>query len=85
VAYRIEFAPAAERQFRRLSREIQVRLKPRIDALANNPRPHGTKKLSGEEDLYRIRIGDYRVIYQVQDFLLLIVVVKVGGRKDVYR
>lgn len=69
----------------RLPRKIQVRLKPKIDALADNPRPHGTKKLAGEDDLYRIRIGDYRVIYQVQDLVLLIVVVKIGGRKDVYR
>jgi len=85
MAYRIEFSRRAERQFKKLPREVQVRIKPRIDTLANNPFPRAVKKLSGEENLYRLQIGDYRFIYQVQKRALLILVVKVGHRREIYR
>jgi mRNA interferase RelE/StbE len=85
MAYRIEFSPAADRQFRKLPQEIQLRLKPRLDGLMNNPFPRGIKKLSGEENLYRLQMGDYRIIYQVQQKVLLVLVVKFGHRKEVYR
>ncbi len=83
--YRIEFAPAAKRQFDRLHRDLKERIRPHIDALATNPRPHGVKKLTGPEGLYRIRVGGYRVVYQVRDEELLVLVVRVADRKDVYR
>ena len=85
MAYRIEFAPRADRQFRALERSLQVRLGRRIDSLAENPRPQGIKKLAGEEDLYRLRVGDYRIIYRIQEKRLLVLVVGVGHRADVYR
>jgi mRNA interferase RelE/StbE len=85
VVYRIELRPVAVRQFSALPRAVQHRLRAKIDALANNPRPHGVKKLEGSPDLYRARAGDYRIIYQIQDAVLLITVVKVAHRKDVYR
>lgn len=85
MAYRIEFAPRAERQFKALDRSIQMRLSRRIDSLTGNPRPQGTKKLAGEEDLYRLRVGNYRIIYQVQEKRLIVLVVSVGHRADVYR
>jgi len=85
MAYRIEFSPAAERQFKKLPREIQLRLKPRMDGLIMNPFPRGVKKLSGEENIYRLRVGDHRIIYQVQQKALLVLVVKLGHRKEVYR
>ncbi len=53
--------------------------------LDDNPRPHGTEKLTGSEDFYRIREGDYRIIYTIKDKELIILVVKIGHRKDVYR
>lgn len=84
-AYRIEFAPTAKRQFDRLSRDLKERLRPHIDALAADPRPSGVRKLAGSEGLYRIRVGDYRVIYEVRDDELLVLVVRVGHRRDVYR
>ena len=62
-----------------------MRLRTRIDSLADNPRPPDTKKLSGAEELYRIRVGDYRVLYAIQDKVLLVLVVKVGHRREVYR
>jgi mRNA interferase RelE/StbE len=85
MKYRIEFSPTAERQFKKLPKEVQARLKHRIDILAENPFPRGVKKLSAEEDLYRLRIGDYRIIYQAQGKALLILILKLGHRKNVYR
>lgn len=85
MAYRIEFAPRADRQFRALEKSLQTRLGRRIDSLAENPRPQGIKKLAGEEDLFRLRVGDYRIIYQIQEKRLVVLVVGVGHRADVYR
>jgi len=85
MRYRIEFFPRAELQFKKLPKELQIRLKHRIDTLAENPFPRGVKKLSTEENIYRLRIGDYRIIYQVQGNALLILILKLGHRKDVYR
>lgn len=74
----------ADRQFRNLPSQIQQRLKSKIDSLATTPRPHGSEKLSGADLLYRIRVGDYR-IYAVEDDRLLVLVVKVGHRREIYR
>jgi mRNA interferase RelE/StbE len=83
--YRIAFSPRAERDFRALAPEIRRRLKPRIDALAHHPRPRGVNTLSGEERLLRLRVADYRVVYQVHGHTLTILVLKIGHRRDVYR
>ena len=85
MAYRIEFTTKAHKQFRDLQKPIQKRLANRIDALANDPRPQGVTKLSTEESLYRVRAGDYRVIYQIQDKVLLVLIVGIGHRSDVYK
>ena len=85
MSYRLEFAPRVHRQLHRLPRDIQVRLAAAMEALAANPRPHGVKKLSGEENLYRIRAGDYRIIYQIRDKELIVLIVKVAHRREVYR
>jgi len=85
VAYRVEIAPAARRQIKRLKKAVQERIISSVDALGEEPRPAGIKKLSGAKELYRVREGDYRIIYQVQDEVLLVLVVKVGHRRDVYR
>ena len=85
MSYTIEFSHRARRQFKDLPKQVQVRLKTRIDALSENPRPRGVEKLKGEDDLYRIRIGDYRVIYQVKDKALIVLIVKLGDRKEVYQ
>ena len=83
--HRIVFAPRAERDFRVLAPEAQRRLKPRIDALAREPRPRGVETLKGEENLLRLRVGVYRVIYQVEPKRLVILVLKIGHRREVYR
>lgn len=85
MSYTIELSRKAERDFKGFDKALQKRLKTKIDSLAKNPRPSGVKKLEGEEDLYRVRVGDYRIIYQIQDDKLIILVVKIGDRKEVYK
>jgi mRNA interferase RelE/StbE len=85
MAYTIEFSRSADREFRKLPLQIQHRLRPHIDALANDPRPAGAKKLKAREQLWRIRAGDYRVVYEVRDRILVVLVVRVAHRRDVYR
>ncbi len=64
---------------------MRKRIARRIEALATEPRPSGVKKLEGEKDLYRIREGDFRIIYRIEDRILLILVLGIGNRRDVYR
>jgi mRNA interferase RelE/StbE len=85
VQYRIELSKPAVRQFEKLSKAVKTRLKMRIDALAHDPRPQGIKKLVEEDELYRLRVGDYRIIYQIQDKVLLVLVMRMGNRNEVYR
>jgi mRNA interferase RelE/StbE len=85
LAYRIVISRRAERQFRNLTRAVQVRLAARIDSLAQNPRPPGAVRIEGTELIYRIRVGDYRVLYAVEERDLIVLVVKVGHRREVYR
>ena len=85
MVYTVEFAPRAARDFRKLPAEVRRRLSPHIDRLARNPRPHGSSKMSGPEDFYRIRVGDYRIIYTIEDDRLVILVVRIAHRREVYR
>ena len=85
MAYNVVLSPLAERQFRRLDTFIQKRLKPHIDGLAIDPRPAGTVKVAGESDLYRIRVGDYRIVYYVWDAEKHILIAKIAHRREVYR
>lgn len=85
MAYKVEFAPAAARQIKKLPTSSQKRIITRIENLASNPGPPGSKQLEAKENLYRLPAGDYRIIYQIQDTILLILVVKIGHRRDVYR
>ena len=85
ATYSIEVSSTAERQIRRLSRNDQLRVLRAIQALSIDPRPPGCRKLAGHDDVFRIRIGRYRVLYSIADQRLTIIVLKVGDRKDVYR
>ena len=85
MVYRLKIKDQALKALQKISEPDQGRIRRRIDALADDPRAPGTKKLQGADDLYRLRVGDYRVIYQIQDDVLLVLVVRVGHRKDVYR
>ena len=85
MLYSIQFTPRAQRDFSTLDRAIQQRLRRHIDQLAENPFPVGAKKLHAEEPFYRIRVSDYRVIYRVEANELLVIVVKIGHRREGYR
>ena len=83
--YEIEISRTAERQMRRLPRADQARVARTMLVLANDPFPRGVRKLAGYDDVFRVRTGRYRILYSVSDRALVIVVLKVGHRKDVYR
>jgi mRNA interferase RelE/StbE len=85
VSYQISVSTAAERQLLKLPGNIQQRIEPAIDQLANDPRPPGCVKLAGEDGLWRIRVGDYRIVYTVKDKQLIVLVVRIAHRRDVYR
>ncbi len=82
--YTVRFSPRAQRDLRGLPAQIVQRILPRIEELATEPRPQGAKKLSGTQHIWRIRIGDYRVIYLVEDTIKLVEIRKAGHRKDIY-
>jgi mRNA interferase RelE/StbE len=84
VTYPIEVAPAAVRQLRKLDRAAQRRVQAAIELLATEPRPSGAKKLVGGDGEWRVRTGDYRVVYEIHDTVLLILVVAVGHRREIY-
>lgn len=82
--YRIEVTPRAQKDLKALPTRERQRVAEQIDALKIDPRPTGSRKLRGREDFYRIRAGDYRVVYQIEDEVLLILIVRVGDRKEIY-
>jgi mRNA interferase RelE/StbE len=85
VAYAVEFLPSAARQLASLPREVQRRIARSIDGLKENPRPRGVKLLHAEERISRLRMGDYRVLYKIEEDRLVIVVVRVAHRRESYR
>jgi mRNA interferase RelE/StbE len=85
VTYRIEVAPVAIRQLRRLDRAAQRRVQAAIELLAEKPRPSGAKKLVGGEGGWRVRTGDYRLVYETHDDVMLVLVVAVGHRREIYQ
>jgi mRNA interferase RelE/StbE len=87
-SFTLEFTSAAIRELEKLDLNIRRKVFSDIEQLKENPRPHGVGKMETKEKLYRIYVGpgkNYRVIYQIRDEVLLVIVVKVGDRKEVYR
>ena len=84
MTYRVEIARPAQKSLAALDGSIRPRVITAIRALAENPHPPGSLKMVGREG-YRIRIGDYRVIYEVREMVLLVDVVEIGHRREVYR
>ncbi|MDO4716658.1 MAG: type II toxin-antitoxin system RelE/ParE family toxin [Propionibacteriaceae bacterium] len=84
MSYDVSFTTAAVRQIKKLPRPARDRILDAIEGLAEDPRPHGAKKLVGEQTAWRIRVGDYRVIYDILDAELTVTVVLVGHRREVY-
>ncbi len=83
--YRVIVRPSADMALRRLPRETQQRLVSAMRGLATNPRPLGVGKMQGGGNLWRIRVGDYRIVYEIHDARVLILVLAIGHRKDIYR
>ncbi|MEH2086470.1 type II toxin-antitoxin system RelE family toxin [Nostoc sp.] len=85
MSYKVEILRGALKQLKKIPSELQERIQIKIDDLATEPRPNGVKKLKGKENAYRIKVGDYRVIYDIFDDLLVVNVVEVGHRKNIYK
>lgn len=83
--YAVEFLPSTDKSLARLPLGTQRRIVLAISELAVDPRPIGSVKLAGALEVWRIRVGDYRVLYEIHDRRLLVLVVRIGHRKDIYR
>lgn len=85
MSYMIQFKNSALKELRKLPKAIADQVAGDIDGLSGNPRPPGHKKLKGNYNLYRLRSGDYRIVYQIHDKVLVVLVIRINNRKDVYR
>ena len=86
MSYTVEISRPAEKFLRALTdKKLYQRLRATLDALKEILRPSDCVKLQGEEELYRVRVGDYRIVYQIQDRRLVVLVVQVGHRREIYR
>lgn len=85
MTYHVEIAPAATRQLRKLDPQARRRIVTVLELLATDPRPAGAKKLEGGEGEWRVRTGDYRIVYEVDDEVLRVLVVAVGHQREIYR
>ncbi len=85
ASFRIEVSATAEKQIRKLPREDQLRVLRAIRPLANEPTPPGSRKVRGYDDVFRIRVGTYRILYRVEGRCLLIIILKIGHRREIYR
>ncbi len=86
MPYTVSIKPKAEKYLEGI-RDVRLyqRLRDAIGGLASDPRPAGCLKMEGEDGLYRVRVGDYRIIYQIHDAVLVVLVVQIGNRREIYR
>ena len=85
MAYEIILQPSVARELRKLPKGIQKRIGKKIDELASNPPPPDAKTLAGSEGFLRVRAGDYRIIYTIKDQTLIVLVVRIGHHREIYR
>ena len=85
MKYQVYIEASARRFMRKLPRYVQKRLDPAIMALADTPRPAGCVLLAGHPNTYRIRVGDFRVLYRIYDDRLVVLIIRIGHRGDIYR
>ena len=83
--HKLEISRTAERQLRRLPADDRRRVARAMVALGDEPHPPGSRKLTGYDDVFRVRVGVYRIIYSVASRTLVIIILKIGHRKDIYR
>ena len=84
MKYAIEIAPVVDRQLQRFPKSDRKKILLKIESLAGDPRPHGYKELVGFKGFYRVRVGNYRVIYNIFDDIFIVSVIKVANRRDAY-
>lgn len=85
MSYKILIDPSAERELRKIDIRRRDKIIDAIDDLARTPRPSGAKKLTGSQNTYRIRSGDYRILYRITDRELLVLVIRIAHRRNAYR
>ena len=85
MAHEVRFKDSAAAAVEKLPEAVRRRLIARAEALADDPRPRDAVKLKGAEDTYRIRVGDHRIIYRIEEARLVVLVIRVGHRREVYR
>ena len=83
--YSIQLKPSARKELEALPDRILARIVQKLELLSITPRPAGCKKLKGISDTYRVRVGDYRILYRIEDSLLIIEVIRIANRKDAYK
>jgi mRNA interferase RelE/StbE len=85
LKYRIEFKLSAAKALKKISKPDQRRIRDKIDSLSENLPDPATTKMKGDNPFHRIRIGDYRIVYEIHGDILVIIIMKIGHRKEVYR
>ena len=85
ASYKIEWKQSAKKELKKLDKQIIPRILQAVENLANNPYSSGSKKLIGSNSIYRIRVGDYRIVYNIKSSVLIIEIIKVGHRREIYR
>ncbi|MDJ0575963.1 MAG: type II toxin-antitoxin system RelE/ParE family toxin [Xenococcaceae cyanobacterium MO_234.B1] len=80
-----EWKQSAKKELKKLDKQIIPRILQAVENLANNPYSSGSKKLIGSDSIYRIRVGDYRIVYNIKSSVLIIEIIKVGHRREIYR
>ena len=85
MKYKVELLPTAKKELASLPKEILKRVYGRLVVLSENPYPKGIKAIKGGDGIFRLRVGDYRILYKVENRRLLVLVISIGHRKDIYR
>ena len=85
ASYKIKWKQSAKKELKKLDKQIIPRILQAVENLVDNPYPSGSRKLIGSNAVYRIRVGDYRIIYSIKSSVLTIEIVKVGHRREIYR
>ncbi len=85
ASYKIEWKQSAKKELKKLDKQIVPRILQAVENLVDNPYPSGSKKLIGSDSIYRIRVGDYRIVYNIKSSVLIIEIIKVGHRREIYR
>ena len=85
MTFRIEFTKSAAKALKAIPKTAQKRIAKKIESLAEGPLDPAKSKMKGDNPFHRVRVGDYRIIYEIQTEILLILILKIGHRKEVYR